>query len=253
MTTCEPARTLSLEAHPRPQRLFRFINDLMVRANQPPADASEELDLATSRRFSASSAPAAFAEALSPGNPESDSFGYIETLLESIAVLGELGNSLDMVAQRLPLEVYSLLEATIDEVNERSEFNKRLSLLAPGSTERPSSVFGAASRNLTLSGLRLTSLESSVKEIDQETLRDMFWTLYSKLDAVLQGLRVVYEVANRIGSVSHYVDSMKLLRTIWPETGLQRFLWCETRGAVSLGRFMAARAVGGQSRSFLSG
>ena len=68
-------------------------------------------------------------------------FGYIETLLESIAVLGELGNSLDMVAQRLPLEVYSLLEATINEVKERSEFNKQLLLLVPGSTGCPSSIF----------------------------------------------------------------------------------------------------------------
>ena len=35
-----------------------------------------------------------------------------------------------------------------------------------------------------------------------ETLRDLFWTTYSKLDAVLQGLRVVWEVASRIGGVS---------------------------------------------------
>jgi exocyst complex component 4 len=203
LTTNEPARALSLEVHSRPQRLFRFINDLMVRANQAPADASEELDLAASRRLSGTSAPAAFAGGPSAsGNPESDSFGYIETLLESLAVLGELGNGLDIVAQRLPVEIYSVLEATLDEVNERSEFNKRMSLLAPGSTGRPSSVFGGSSRNLTFSSLRLASLESSAKEVDQETLRDLFWTLYSKLDAVLQGLRVVYEVANRIGSVS---------------------------------------------------
>ena len=49
--------------------------------------------------------------------------------------------------------------------------------------------------------LRLTALESSTKVIDQEVLRDFFWTLYSKLIAVSEGLRVVYEVANRIGSV----------------------------------------------------
>jgi Exocyst complex component Sec8 C-terminal len=195
----EPAKTLSLETHPRPQRLFRFINDLMVRVNQPPADP-EELDLETSRREPGATTSTTFAES-SSSNLENDSFGYIETVLESLAVLGELGNGLDVVSQRLPVEIYTLLEATIDEVNERAEFNKRMSLLAPGSTGHPSGVFGS-SRGLTLSCLRLTSLESSVKEADQETLRDMFWTLYSKLDAVLQGLRVVYEVANRIGSVS---------------------------------------------------
>ena len=52
--------------------------------------------------------------------------------------------------------------------------------------------------------LRLTALESSTKLLDQDVLRDFFWTLYSKLIAVSEGLRVVYEVANRIGSVSAY-------------------------------------------------
>ena len=49
--------------------------------------------------------------------------------------------------------------------------------------------------------LRLTALESSTKRLDAEILRDLFWTLYSKLIAVSEGLRVVYDVANRIGSV----------------------------------------------------
>lgn len=172
----------------------------MVRANQAPVDPSEELDLQAWRKEGGSTTSATFTAETPSGNLESDSFGYVETVLESLAVLGELGNALDVVAQRLPVEISSLLEGTIDEVHERAEFNKRMSILAPGSTGRPTSAFGS-SRDLSLSGLRLASLESSVKPADQETLRDMFWTLYSKLDAVLQGLRVVYEVANRIGSV----------------------------------------------------
>jgi exocyst complex component 4 len=55
---------------------------------------------------------------------------------------------------------------------------------------------------LRASSLRLAALESSAKRVDHETLKDFFWTVYSKLDAVTQGLRVVYEVSNRIGSVS---------------------------------------------------
>ena len=57
---------------------------------------------------------------------------------------------------------------------------------------------------LPASTLRLAALEMSTKRMDQEVLRDLFWTLYSKLDAVAQGLRVVYEVSNRIGSVRPY-------------------------------------------------
>lgn len=74
---------------------------------------------------------------------------------------------------------------------------------------------------LKASYLRLAALELSTKRADQEIMRDFFWTLYSKLDAVAQGLRVVYEVSNRIGSVS------SLQRTSKPP-GL---IFC--RGAIS--------------------
>jgi exocyst complex component 4 len=158
-------------------------------------------------------------------NPESDSFLYIETLLESLAVLGKLGSGLDSVAQRLPVEIYALVEATVDEVGERMEFGKGLSLVvsgaAAGATGRPSSMyvfasvddFGAEPTTLPVSQksavlgphrLRLASLEASSKASDHEVLKDLFWTLYSKLDAVMQGLRVIYEVANRIGSVRRF-------------------------------------------------
>lgn len=59
-----------------------------------------------------------------------------------------------------------------------------------------------ARRTITdATNLRLIALESSTKVIDQDILKDFFWTLYSKLIAVSEGLRAVYEVANRIGSV----------------------------------------------------
>ena len=155
-------------------------------------------------------------------NPESDGFTYIETLLESLAVLGKLGNGLDTIAQRLPIEIYSLVEATIDEVNDRTEFSKRLaSLSSTAAVVGPAQAASAyiyvhtKSKRPPTSGraleperaeiaasLRLAALESSAKDADHEVLKDLFWTLYSKLDAVMQSLRVVYEVANRIGSVS---------------------------------------------------
>jgi len=67
------------------------------------------------------------------------------------------------------------------------------------------------------SRIRLASLEYSAKKTDHEILRDLFWTVYSKLDAVLQGLRVVYEVANRIGSRRDFRDpSGAKLGSIFP-------------------------------------
>lgn len=157
-------------------------------------------------------------------NPESDSFTYIEVLLEGLAVLGKLGSGLDTIAQRLPIEIYSLVEATIDEVNDRTEFSKRLATLSSTaavvgpaqaasayiyvhgkskSKHPPTAGRGLESERAEMAAsLRLAALESSAKEADHEVLRDLFWTLYSKLDAVMQSLRVVYEVSNRIGAVS---------------------------------------------------
>jgi exocyst complex component 4 len=151
-------------------------------------------------------------------NPESDSFAYIETLLESLAVLGKLGSALDIVAQRLPGEIFTLVETTLDEVGERAEYGRRGSeIIAGGTSSRSDGAYifsNAESRHgagasvvpqgglLGASSLRLAALESSAKQVDHETLKDFFWTVYSKLDAISQGLRVVYEVANRIGSVS---------------------------------------------------
>lgn len=169
-----------------------------------------------------------------PRNPEADSFAYIETLLESLAVLGKLGTGLDIVAQKLPSEIYSLVDATVEEVSERAEYGRRGSVISmidaanttsgravdfsllssPAITSNALGIAGVAvaaamqgspanSRRAILSAtsLRLTALESSTKLLDQDILRDFFWTLYSKLIAVSEGLRVVYEVANRIGSV----------------------------------------------------
>jgi exocyst complex component 4 len=152
-------------------------------------------------------------------NPEADSFTYIETLLESLAILGKLGSALDSVMQRLQGEIFSLIESTVDEVEERAEESKRSSALltttALGSKSDGGYIFvsdesatmnavhTALSRKATsTSTLRLAALESTSKHHDQDILKDLFWTIYSKLDAVTQGLRVVFEVANRIGSVS---------------------------------------------------
>lgn len=60
----------------------------------------------------------------------------------------------------------------------------------------------SVSVNPRSSVLRLTASETAAAEQSVETLKDLFWTLYSKLDAVLQGFRVSYEVALRISEVS---------------------------------------------------
>lgn len=258
----------------RPLQVFRFINALSTRPAYDPNLASDMANLGLSASGSAAgldpSVDATMATSKSADsnltlmgsggaaqaqtgggpskiaasstafeqNPEADSFLYIEMLLESLARLGKLRLALDIVAQRLPIELHQLVEATIDEVDERNEPLRRSSVaivrpeslllssssaLARSFAEGARSSFGSnlnagrssgafmsasASSAATFMGpgartstvFRLSASETSAMERDSETMRDLFWTLFSKLDAVLQGHRVVYEVATKIMS-----------------------------------------------------
>ncbi len=203
-------------------KLDEFLHDLALRpANENPSDVAESSNLLKSpsqtTNFSSSSVTLnreSTADA-PPEHAESNSFKYIETLLESLAVLGRLGSGLDVVSQRAALEVYTLVESTIDDVRERSEVGKRASVAHPPSQpgRRLSNTYvfteAQTTRAQSAISLRLAALEAHSGGMGREPLRDLFWTLYSKLDAVLQGLRVVYDVATRIGSVC---DTRKLIQ-----------------------------------------
>ncbi|KDQ63373.1 hypothetical protein JAAARDRAFT_169127 [Jaapia argillacea MUCL 33604] len=220
----------------RSTRLSRFLHDLALRPNDSPFDMSESNNSSTHGQGTITSIPSTaslntisnlitsynplLSLHASQTNPESDSFAYIETLLESLAVLGKLGNALDTIAQRLPGEIHSLVDSTIEEVSERAEYGRRTSMLSivtgngnqsdgiyVSVTGFPNIPLGAATTTVKASALRLATLESGAKPTDHETLKDLFWTLYSKFDAVTQGLRVIYEVSNRIGSRRDFKDS----------------------------------------------
>lgn len=210
----------SLSSSACPPRLKKFLDELATKPNDPPLDLNETELKSTSnqvRSFSVVSLNGLISHE-HVYNPERDSFGYLETLLESLAVLGKLGSALDIITQRLPTEIYSLVEQTIDEVHERAELSQRATFYATSIQGRPSSVYVFASEDgvvdmapvVTASSLRLAALESMEKQVDHEILRDLFWTLYSKLDAVTQGLRVVYEISNRIGSVRAHLPLVLL-------------------------------------------
>lgn len=167
-------------------------------------------------------------------NPEVDSFAYIEMLMESLAALGKLGYALDAVGQRVQGEMFALVENTVEEVEERNDRSRGMfggggpgtggtsssmrppSTLVPSSPELGTSSSSSASAAAAAAGswategvaslLRLSASETSSLASSVETLRDLFWTLYSKLDAVLQGFRVTYEVAGRIAEVGLFIS-----------------------------------------------
>ncbi|PIL31730.1 hypothetical protein GSI_06434 [Ganoderma sinense ZZ0214-1] len=292
-TTVETTRPLSVSSPtsptmpPRSSRLARYLDDLTLRPNDPPFDVNDtgyRKSLSGGLSGLGSTSTSALGNLASTSsaqarNPESDSFAYIETLLESLAILGKLGTGLDLVAQKLPGEIFSLVEATVEEVSERAEYGRRGSIIgmvdsvngtsgrltdlsflsSPAIAAGALGIAGVAvaaalqgsnmqARRAVLdaTALRLTALESSTKVLDQEVLKDFFWTLYSKLIAVSEGLRVVYEVANRIGSRRDYKDSSGTkpgalfpLEEVWTpvqaevRTLLSDYITDEEQGAIS--------------------
>lgn len=140
-------------------------------------------------------------------NPEADSFAFLEGLLASLAHLGKIGYALDTLAQLVPVEVHQLVDATIDEVDARHEpqrygapMHAESVFFAPALThsvldDKPRRSFSLSGTPIDAPGARGAAPELAVLQRDMDTLRDFFWTLFSKLDAVLQAHRAVQEVA----------------------------------------------------------
>lgn len=215
------AQSPSVDLGARHINLKKFLQDLTLKPNDPPHDLGEHNPRNIENGTISTNGRSSYLISSNVLNPEADSFAYMESLIESLAVLGKLGNALDTISQRLSSEIFTLVETTLNEVEERAEYGRRSSVFR-GTLTRPGDIYilsnGETLRGLdnTISNtrpllhpscLRLAALEAHTKHADREILRDLFWTLFSKLDAVVQGFRVVSEVANRVGSRRDFRDS----------------------------------------------
>jgi len=112
-------------------------------------------------------------------NPEADSLSYIRLLLESLNNLGHLPNAIATVNQRLPVELFKLVDKTNIEVDQR----------------HPSSLTGLKTR-----GYHGKTVDLGLNENDVRVtiIHDLLCTLYSKFEAVMEGYRVIYDVVKGI-------------------------------------------------------
>ncbi|GAA5800243.1 hypothetical protein HPULCUR_005668 [Helicostylum pulchrum] len=117
-------------------------------------------------------------------NPETDSFYHMEIIMESILALGEIPAALETIIERLPVEIHALVDKTIAEVEQRHLMTK----------------WTSQSRKKDRNGddNDIYCLDKANSEVKNEVLKDLLWTLYSKLEAVLRGHRFVESCARRI-------------------------------------------------------
>ncbi|KAG0336778.1 hypothetical protein BG004_007907 [Podila humilis] len=115
-------------------------------------------------------------------NPEVDSIYYLEILVESLGLLGKFKDAIATILQRVPLETYQLIDKTISEVNERRNA-EALKTIHP----RDSNYEDEEDEKYL-----------ATKNHENEILRDLFWTLFSKLDCVTQGHSTVLIAGQRL-------------------------------------------------------
>jgi exocyst complex component 4 len=106
-------------------------------------------------------------------HPESDSFSYIKQIVVALVSLSQVHHAMETLSQRLPIEVYQLVDKTIIEVESRHSIDLR----NLGSRHRDQRSFDGFGKS----------------EVNMEILSDLLWTLFSKLAAVLSGHRVVHD------------------------------------------------------------
>ena len=106
-------------------------------------------------------------------NPEADSFHYIHMITESLNKLGHLDVAIDRMEQRLPVELFAIVDRTNQEVDLRHPAHKR----GPINAGR---TIGDSHWDATIG--------SSL------VLNDLLWTLFSKLEAIAEGHRAFHDV-----------------------------------------------------------
>lgn len=105
-------------------------------------------------------------------NPEADTFYYVALLVESLNKLGRLQNAVETLKQRMPVELFAIVNETINEMDQK----------------HPSSLRGGITG---AEGLKIyTTRETQMRA---EVIHDLLWTLYGKFEAIGEGHRVFHE------------------------------------------------------------
>jgi exocyst complex component 4 len=106
-------------------------------------------------------------------NPEADTFSYIHLLVESLNSLGRLDVVVETLAQRLPVELFRVVEKCSNEIDQRYPAGYR-------------------------SGRGFQDPLDFKDPARTTILNDLFGTLYARFEAIAEGHRVVHEVISGI-------------------------------------------------------
>jgi exocyst complex component 4 len=106
-------------------------------------------------------------------NPETDTFQYIRLIIESLNKMNRLDMAINTIEQRLPVELFKVVDKSNYEVAQR----------------HPSILRAYASRkgNKSKKGIENDDMRATL-------LNDLLWTLYARFEAIAESHRAVYDV-----------------------------------------------------------
>ena len=130
-------------------------------------------------------------------SPEADTFYYMQVIIESLNRLGYLDEAVRRIEQRMPVELFKVTERTNNEID----------------LKYPGYIRGVAIKDKRQS---MTMLDVSDNRI--AVFSDFLYTLYSKLEAIAEGHRVVHDI------ISGVVSREKVARPETYTTGFKE-LW----------------------------
>jgi len=106
-------------------------------------------------------------------NPETDTFQYIRLIVESLNKMNRLEVAVNTIEQRLPVELFKVVDKSNNEVAQR----------------HPSILRAHASKK---GGKAKSGIESD--EVRSMLLNDLLWTLYARFEAIAESHRAVHDV-----------------------------------------------------------
>jgi len=160
-------------------------------------------------------------------NPEADTFHYISLLVEALNKLGRLENAVNTIRQRLPVELFTIVNETNNEVDQK----------------HPSSLRGG---NKNAQGNLSFGKDTSVRT---DVIYDLLRTLYSKFEAISEGHRVFHDVVKAllrregVGNASPLLGSFKELWNLY-QNEIKSLLRNYVTTDADVYHFSAANATG---------
>ena len=126
-------------------------------------------------------------------NPEADTFAYIQLLVEALNKLGRLESAVHAVEHRLPVELFTVVERSHMEVEQR----------------HPAIIRSVANKK----NQTPFSTDEGTDGERQAILEDLLTTLFAKYEAIAEGHRVFYDVTAALVQREGYEDATMLTRS----------------------------------------